>query len=156
MSFVDERDLATKEGSLTLIDDMFFYLQFDATKPFPVQDASFDWIYSEHFIEHIPQHIALQWFKEMRRLLKVCGTIRVSTPDLEKYIKGWVLPSLEVRIMDNLIILIEKQVYKNVTHFGGQIPEDLEVFLRRHPSHIDGQFECDQSQYRSTDFLSAS
>jgi hypothetical protein len=67
-----------------------------------------------------------------------------------------VLPSLEVRIMDNLIILIEKQVYKNVTHFGGQIPEDLEVFLRRHPSHIDGQFECDQSQYRSTDFLSAS
>lgn len=92
MSFVDERDLATKEGSLTLIDDMFFYLQFDATKPFPVQDASFDWIYSEHFIEHIPQHIALQWFKEMRRLLKVGGTIRVSTPDLEKYIKGYLDP----------------------------------------------------------------
>jgi hypothetical protein len=42
----------------------------------------------------------------------------------------WVLPSLKVKIMDNLIIFIEKQVYKNVTHFGGQIPEGFEVFLR--------------------------
>jgi len=68
----------------------------------------------------------------------------------------WVLPSLEVKIMDKLIIFIEKQVYKNVTHFGGQIPKGFEVFLRGHPCHIDGQFECDQPQYRSTDFYSAS
>jgi hypothetical protein len=67
-----------------------------------------------------------------------------------------VLPSLEVKIMDKSIIFIEKQVYKTVTHFGGQIPKGFEVFLRGHPCHIDGQFECDQPQYCSTDFHSAS
>jgi hypothetical protein len=67
-----------------------------------------------------------------------------------------VLPSLELKIMDNSLIFIEKQVYKNVTHFGGQIPKGFEVFLRGHPSHIDGQFKCDQPQHRSTDFHSAS
>ena len=67
-----------------------------------------------------------------------------------------VLPSWEVKIMDKSLIFIEKQVYKNVTHFGGQIPKGFEVFLRGHPCHIDGQFECDQSQYRSTDFHYAS
>jgi hypothetical protein len=70
--------------------------------------------------------------------------------------KERVLPSLEVRIMDNSIIFIEKQVYKTVTHFGGQIPKGFEVFLRGYPCHIDGQFECDQPQYCSTDFHSAS
>ena len=68
----------------------------------------------------------------------------------------WVLPSLEVRIMDNSIIFIEKQVYKTVTHFGGQIPKGFEVFLRGHPCHIDGQFECDQPQLCSTNFHPAS
>ena len=67
-----------------------------------------------------------------------------------------VLPSLEVTIMDNLIIFIKKQVYKNGTHFGGQIPKGFEMFLRGHPCHVDGQFECDQPQYRSTDFYSPS
>jgi len=68
----------------------------------------------------------------------------------------WVLPSLEVKIMDKTLIFIEKQVYKIGSHFGGEIPKGFEVFLRGHPSHIDGQFKCDQSQYRSTDFHFAS
>jgi hypothetical protein len=58
--------------------------------------------------------------------------------------------------MDKLLIFIEKQACKNVTHFGGQIPKGFEVFLRGYPCHIDGQFECDQPQYRLTDFHSAS
>jgi hypothetical protein len=58
--------------------------------------------------------------------------------------------------MDKSIILIEKQVSKKGTHFRGQIPEGFEVFLRGHPRDIDGQFECHQPQYRSTDFHSAS
>ena len=92
MVFVDERGLATKEGSLSFIDDTFFYLQFDATKPFPVEDSSFEYIYSEHFIEHIPQNLTVEWFKDMKRLLKPGGHIRVSTPDLEKYIRGYLDP----------------------------------------------------------------
>ena len=67
-----------------------------------------------------------------------------------------VLPSLEVKIMDKSLIFIEKQVYKTVTHFGGQIPKGFEVFLRGHPCHIDRQFECDQPQFCSTNFHPAS
>jgi hypothetical protein len=51
--------------------------------------------------------------------------------------------------MDKALIFIEKQVYKNGAHFGGQIPKGFEVFLRGHPSHIDSQFKCDQPQHRS-------
>jgi hypothetical protein len=67
-----------------------------------------------------------------------------------------VLPNWEVRIVDKALIFIEKQVYKNVTHFGGEIPKGFEVFLRGHSSHYDGQFKRDQPQYRSADFHSAS
>ena len=92
MAFSDERGIATHVGGLTLIDDTYFYFQFDATKSFPVEDASFEWIYSEHFIEHIPQNVAVAWFKDMKRLLKQGGLMRVSTPDLEKYIRGYLDP----------------------------------------------------------------
>ena len=36
--------------------------------------------------------------------------------------------------MVNIFTIIEKQVYKKVTHFGGQISKDFEVFLCRYPS----------------------
>jgi len=74
--------------------------------------------------------------------------------DLKQYSR--VLPSLEVKIMDKTLIFIEKQVYKNGAHFGGQIPKGSEVFLRGHPSHIDSQFKCDQPQHRSANLQSAS
>jgi len=92
MQLSDERGFTTKPGALCFIDDSFFYLQHDATKLFPIENGVFQWIYSEHFIEHIPQTLALAWFKDMRRLLKPDGLIRVSTPDLEKYIRGYLDP----------------------------------------------------------------
>jgi hypothetical protein len=71
-------------------------------------------------------------------------------------IKERVLPSLEVKIMDKALVFIEKQVYKNGAHFGGEIPKGFEVFLRGHPSHIDSQFKCDQPQHRAANLQSAS
>jgi predicted SAM-dependent methyltransferase len=92
MTLADQRGHTTKAGTICLVDDSFFYLQYDATKPFPIGNQAFYWIYSEHFIEHIPQQVAVAWFKEMRRLLLPTGTMRVSTPDLEKYIRGYLDP----------------------------------------------------------------
>lgn len=91
-SLVDQNGCTTKAGEIYLVDDSFYYLQHDATKPFPIQNNSFLWIYSEHFIEHIEQSLVVEWFKEMRRLLLPKGIIRVSTPDLEKYIRGYLDP----------------------------------------------------------------
>lgn len=92
MVFHDSMGQQTQSGGFYLIDNSFFYFQFDATKPYPIEDKSFCWIYSEHFIEHIPQVAALEWFKQMRRLLKDDGILRVSTPDLEKYVRGYLDP----------------------------------------------------------------
>jgi predicted SAM-dependent methyltransferase len=95
MVLVDEAGGQTAPGGVFWIDNQFLYLQHDATKPFPIAGGVFRWIYSEHFIEHIPQPLALAWLKEMRRLLRPGGLVRVSTPDLEKYVRGYLDPEQE-------------------------------------------------------------
>jgi predicted SAM-dependent methyltransferase len=79
----------TEEGKLSWIGMKFYYLQHDATKPFPVEEGSFEWVYSEHFIEHIPQQMAVEWLREVRRLLKPGGFLRLSTPSLRRYAEGY-------------------------------------------------------------------
>lgn len=54
----------------------------DATKPLPFDDNSFDYVYSEHMIEHISWADGQSMLKECRRILKPGGTIRIATPDL--------------------------------------------------------------------------
>ena len=53
----------------------------DFREPLPYQDASVDFIFTEHFIEHITQAEGLFFLKECRRVLKQGGAIRISTPD---------------------------------------------------------------------------
>lgn len=54
----------------------------DVSKPFPFPDQSFDYIYSEHLIEHLSQTDGLFMLRECFRVLKKEGTIRIATPDL--------------------------------------------------------------------------
>ena len=62
----------------------------DATKQFPFKDHSFDYIYCEHMIEHISWDEGLFMLKECRRVLKPQGKIRITTPDLEVFVKMYV------------------------------------------------------------------
>ena len=68
------------------------YLEHDALEPFPFADGTFDWIYSEHFIEHVKPLEGIRWLREMRRLLAEGGTLRVTTPDLARYAEGYCDP----------------------------------------------------------------
>jgi SAM-dependent methyltransferase len=61
-------------------DDVFF---LDATRPFPFHENMFDYVYSEHMIEHISRRDASFMLSECRRVLKPGGTIRTATPDLQ-------------------------------------------------------------------------
>jgi predicted SAM-dependent methyltransferase len=54
----------------------------DASKPFPFNDATFDYVFSEHQIEHIPEPAARTMVRECFRVLCPGGRIRVATPDL--------------------------------------------------------------------------
>ena len=57
-------------------------LHLDATKTFPLGNNEFDYIFSEHMIEHISYSQGLLMLTECFRVLKEEGTIRLSTPDL--------------------------------------------------------------------------
>lgn len=68
----------------TDIDPIFSKIIYlDATKPFPFNDSAFDYIFSEHMIEHISYEQGLAMLRECYRVLKPKGVIRITTPDLE-------------------------------------------------------------------------
>jgi predicted SAM-dependent methyltransferase len=54
----------------------------DATRPFPFACNTFDYIMSEHMIEHVPYHAARTTLQECYRVLRPGGRVRFATPDL--------------------------------------------------------------------------
>lgn len=58
-------------------------LHLDATERFPFEDNLFDYIFSEHMIEHVSFTEGLFMLGECQRILKDKGRIRISTPDLQ-------------------------------------------------------------------------
>jgi predicted SAM-dependent methyltransferase len=57
-------------------------LSLDATARFPFEAGQFDYIFSEHMIEHIPYAGGESMLRECHRVLKPGGVLRISTPDL--------------------------------------------------------------------------
>jgi predicted SAM-dependent methyltransferase len=54
----------------------------DATKPFPLDSMTFDYVFSEHQIEHVTEPDARSMVKECFRILRPGGRVRIATPDL--------------------------------------------------------------------------
>lgn len=67
-------------------------IHHDLRKPLPLASSSVDFIFTEHFIEHIERSDGVKLLTECRRLLKPSGVLRLSTPDLKvlakKYLDG--------------------------------------------------------------------
>jgi predicted SAM-dependent methyltransferase len=59
----------------------------DATKTFPLPDSSFDYVFSEHQLEHIDYGGALNMLKECRRILRPGGKIRLAVPSLDRLVE---------------------------------------------------------------------
>ncbi len=55
----------------------------DMTQRFPINDSTFDYVFSEHTIEHFTLKEGLNILKECYRILKPGGKIRLATPDLK-------------------------------------------------------------------------
>lgn len=55
----------------------------DATRRFPFDDNTFDFVYSEHMIEHIPFDKGAILLAESYRVLKPGGSLRIVTPDFQ-------------------------------------------------------------------------
>jgi predicted SAM-dependent methyltransferase len=61
----------------------------DVSKPFPVPSDSFNFIFSEHHIEHISYKNAVFMLQESFRILKPGGIIRITTPHLKNSISNY-------------------------------------------------------------------
>ena len=62
-------------------------LHLDVTAPLPFSDGVFDYVFSEHVIEHIPYPNGVFMLSECLRILKPGGVARIATPDLSFLIK---------------------------------------------------------------------
>lgn len=66
-------------------------LNWDLRDPLPFPDNSIDFIYNEHFIEHLTVEEGQSAVRDFLRVLKTGGVLRMATPDLEyaiyKYLK---------------------------------------------------------------------
>ena len=56
----------------------------DAREAFPLPDASFDVVYSEHMLEHLTYADGQRCLRECFRVLRPGGTISIATPSLER------------------------------------------------------------------------
>ena len=59
----------------------------DATKPFPFEDGSIHYIFSEHVIEHLTYEEGKAMMAEAHRVLAPGGKMRISTPNLTRFIE---------------------------------------------------------------------
>lgn len=66
--------------------------QYDVLNGIKEENDSVDYIYNEHFIEHLTCEEGLFFMKECLRVLKKDGVLRIATPNLkhlsEKYLDG--------------------------------------------------------------------
>ncbi len=70
-----------KEYSLLLSENIFVH--HDLSYGLPFTDGVVDFVYSSHLIEHLFRKDAARLFKEIYRVLKPGGVVRISVPDLE-------------------------------------------------------------------------
>lgn len=58
-------------------------LNWDMRYPLPFPENSVDYIFNEHFIEHLTVEEGQKAIKDLMRVLKPGGVMRIATPDLE-------------------------------------------------------------------------
>jgi predicted SAM-dependent methyltransferase len=87
----------------------------DATKPFPFDCATFDYIYCEHMIEHLSWQNGQIMLRECHRVLKSRGVMRIATPDLE-VVLGLYSPILSAEQKGYIDWMVRKELPEARTH----------------------------------------
>jgi len=65
-------------------------INHDLSTGLPFDDDSVDFIYNEHFIEHLSREDGLKFMIECHRVLKNSGILRIACPDLDQIIHGYI------------------------------------------------------------------
>lgn len=59
-------------------------IYLDLERRLPLPDSSFQYVFSEHVIEHLTQKAGAALLGEIHRILRPGGVVRLTTPDLKK------------------------------------------------------------------------
>jgi len=62
-------------------------IYLDATRPYPFPDGSFQYVFSEHVIEHVSWEGGVAMLRECHRVLVPGGKVRTVTPNLRKFME---------------------------------------------------------------------
>ena len=82
----------------------------DVRKPFPLPDATFDLVYSEHLLEHLTYAEGQRCLRECLRVLRPGGTIRTATPSLERLAQLYAGGELQQRYVRWAVGALEPEV----------------------------------------------
>lgn len=91
-------ELPTTKPSWLTADLYTGDIYLNARKKLPFPDNSIDYIFSEHFLEHLHYKEAIKLLAELYRITKTEGIIRISVPDLEKMSKIYLTKDREYLI----------------------------------------------------------
>ena len=61
-------------------------IYMDATQPLALRDASVDFAYCEHMIEHVKLDDGIAMLRELHRVLRPDGMLRIATPEMDKIV----------------------------------------------------------------------
>jgi SAM-dependent methyltransferase len=75
------------------------YINHDLRRGIPFPEGSADVVYASHVLEHLARKHALPFMREIHRVLKPDGIIRIVVPDLEKAVTAY-LEALHVLRLD--------------------------------------------------------
>lgn len=64
-------------------------VSWDVRRPIPIGDCSCEFIFHEHFLEHLTVPEGLAFLRECRRLLVPGGVLRVAMPDLAESVRQY-------------------------------------------------------------------
>jgi predicted SAM-dependent methyltransferase len=95
-------------------------LELDATRALPFPDGVFDFVFSEHMIEHVDFADGQRMLSEIRRVLKPAGVARIATPDLA-FLVGLCAPGKSE--------LQRRYIEWSVREFAPEAPEAMESFV---------------------------
>lgn len=93
----------------------------DVTKKFPFVENTFEYVFSEHHIEHITYLQAQYMLAETFRVMKPGGYIRIDTPNLDKYIQAYANKTLNVSPIDKHV---KDWIYSGFDKAASYIPVD--------------------------------
>jgi predicted SAM-dependent methyltransferase len=143
-----------------LILENSFVTHMDAGKRFPLEDNSFDFVYSEHLFEHLTYAQQCNYLAESFRILKPGGKIRIATPNIEFLLKlgGNNISDLERKYLvwnskhflnesscnyeesDSLYVYVINNYFKAWGHQLIHSKNSLEELVKKH-SYINIKFE---------------